>query len=122
MSEWAKRIRVERATYGHRGRSEFVLEGRFESRDEYELARQYLENLVNVGIKADMLDALREELAAREQELESVQKELTITRVLLSDTALKYESAREAVQAVHRLNSLLADGGYNVQEDSNAPK
>lgn len=82
MSEWSNRIRLASSSY-KKGEGWFTFRAATETEAGYHRARGYVENIINAGMKPDILDAIRDEASSRELELEQERHQHHITKLAL---------------------------------------
>lgn len=116
MTEWANRIRICSASYT-KGEGWFNFRGEFESREQYEQARLYVENVINAGMKPDILDAIRAEAEDTDAALKREQEEHRITKLALEIALEKLEAIEPPFLALCQSLGIPLPAPYNQTED-----
>ena len=120
MTTWAERIRVEAAGFdGTKGT--FRISGKFVDREEYERARNYIENIANASVKGDIVDALVSENNALEQSYKEKVKENQMLELVLRRTQMRLEALEQEVLPLYRSLGLALPALYNEPEVQNGP-
>jgi hypothetical protein len=118
MSEWAERIRLTSASY-QKGEGWFTFKAKIESQQEFERARGYVENVINAGMKPEILDAIRSESEALELELAHEKQALRVTQIALERALEKLTAWEREFEPLCRTLGIRLPEPYNQDEAKN---